>query len=373
MKKFFIFLLVFAVFFLFGCGNKKSDEKESVKNDTDSEIFDEEKNDKPDNDPENGEILEPDDDPENGETLEPDDDPENSEYPDSSCCDCNQQAHYYGSVSSDSDENFFDQCVQEAANSPHCYMGYPEFDAKELFENLRKVTLIFKKECRQQPFGPVLCPDFIPDSISLSGAQLTGCIIDDYEYGEYYCNWHCPYFYFSIDDERFKTVSFSQDFYFSGYPFYYEGSFGIKDSETGESFHAVHTDYCDKTWCGAVLDSWTEGQRYPTSFPFKIVIDGVPEEEDVERPGRQCEDSEGKIYNDGERRSSKCKQFYCEDGKWYEDDILCQDSTCHNGTKAKWLCNDNKTEVDWCDCVGEEGAFFGLWKCKSRADLYCPE
>ena len=375
MKKFFIFLLVFAVFFLFGCGNKKSDEKESVKNDTDSEIFDEEKNDKPDNDPENGEILEPDDDPENGETLEPDDDPE---YPDEGGVggSCSNTVDY-GSASFKRDENFFDQCVYEAEHSYDCYGRNSEFDAKELFENLRKLKIVFnKKDCHQEPYGQIPCPDYIPNSITLSNAQLTGCRISVgiNEPGvDFDCLLDCPTFYFSTDNENFKTIYFQHDYYYpyDGKPFYYSSHFGSNNEELGVS---LYISYAESDYDAASFHNYKAGDKYSVKLLFKIIVDGIPQEEDEDDFSeyyKKCTDFDGISRKHGERITYDCRQFTCNSGEWDKDFSMCY-ASCQPDSTAKWLCNDNQTEIDWCECFGDEETE-SKWSCIDRTEENCHE
>ena len=269
------------------------------------------------------------------------------------CTECNHEPFYYGSASADENEDFFDQCVYEAEHSYGCYDIDPEFDAKELFENLRKITFVLK-ECRQRPFGPVLCPGSIPDSISLAGIQLTGCKIDSIEYGYSWCDWRCPSFYFSIDGEKFKTLSFYQN----GHS--HKDDFGFGGSETGKSFNM----HCEDTLCYA---SYEESQ---VIAEYKMVFDGMPDEEEENNQWRgQC-NYFGEFYKNGERFTDGCTHIYCENGWLHYDESMCR-AECEHLAVAKWLCNDGKTELDWCDCL-QRGDIFE-WVCVDRSEKDCRE
>ena len=83
----------------------------------------------------------------------------------------------------------------------------------------------------------------------------------------------------------------------------------------------------------------------------------------------QCEDSEGRKYKEGDRISDACREAYCSEGGWNEDDMECDG--CVVGNKKKWICADGITEVDWCDCLEDEHVY-SIWNCVERADLNCP-
>ena len=88
----------------------------------------------------------------------------------------------------------------------------------------------------------------------------------------------------------------------------------------------------------------------------------------------QCEDSEGRIYNEGDIISDECLRAYCmDDGGWAEDATTCYGCWGKEiGDKMKWICADGVTEVDWCECVEEEN-HGSEWKCADRVDLNCPK
>lgn len=278
------------------------------------------------------------------------------------CWDCYPECTVksYGSASQTSDENFFDQCVYESENSSFCYKELPEFDAKELFLDLTRMTFVFQKECRQRPVGEVLCPDFIPDSITLANAQLTGCSVEVDDWCDL-----CPSFYFSTDNELFKVVSFQSKFKIEK-PFYANGSVGSNNTEKEISMRIDYNDFSGSAEFNKA------GYQYSLSLPVKILVDGIPanEEENPEETNyKTCKDKDdfsGREYHNGERIARSCARLYCDDGDWYENDTMCYDR-CTIGSKAKWLCNNKKTEVDWCECVENR------WDCVNRADFACPD
>lgn len=259
----------------------------------------------------------------------------------------------YGSTSFTRDEsNVFDDCLRELkySNDSYCH-----FDPDILLTKLQKTTIVFGKKCKQNN-EPVQCPDFIPDSITLS--QITGCNIY-YVSGEVDCYAECPDLYFSTDNEIFKTVSFhpnADDLTYAEIYSYNEGkglSFSI---DTGEDSIASF-----------------KSSDSSITVPFQILVDGVVEIEGF----LQCEDSEGRKYNEGAMISSECKAAYCSDGDWVEDDVTCygcwgKENGYEIGEIMKWVCTDGVTEVDWCKCFEDE-EYGSVWRCRERVDLNCPE
>lgn len=84
----------------------------------------------------------------------------------------------------------------------------------------------------------------------------------------------------------------------------------------------------------------------------------------------QCEDSEGRKYKEGDRISDACREAYCSEAGWNEDEMECDG--CVVGDKKKWICADGVTEVDWCECLEDEHVY-SIWNCVGRADLNCPK
>ena len=115
-----------------------------------------------------------------------------------------------------------------------------------------------------------------------------------------------------------------------------------------------------------------EGKNHKVVFQIdeETVNPGTP---DDELP-HQCEDSEGRIYNEGDIISDECLRAYCmDDGGWAEDATTCYGCWGKEiGDKMKWICADGVTEVDWCECVEEEN-YGSEWKCADRVDLNCPK
>lgn len=85
----------------------------------------------------------------------------------------------------------------------------------------------------------------------------------------------------------------------------------------------------------------------------------------------QCEDSEGRKYNEGDRIPDECLIATCMDGSWIKDAVECSPCGTEIGTKMEWTCTDGVTEVDWCECVEDEESG-SKWNCVERADLNCP-
>ena len=265
----------------------------------------------------------------------------------------------YGSTSFTRDEsNVFDDCLRELkySNDSYCH-----FDPDILLTKLQKTTIVFGKKCKQNN-EPVQCPDFIPDSITLS--QITGCNIY-YVSGEVECYADCPDLYFSTDNEIFKVVSFHP----------YEGyisastsdlAYAYLSSVNAEKGLSFSIDTGENTAIFKLPDS-------SITAHFQILVDGVVEIEGF----LQCEDSEGRKYNEGDKISSECKAAYCSDGDWVEDDVTCygcwgKENGYEIGEIMKWVCTDGVTEVDWCKCFEDE-EYGSVWRCRERVDLNCPE
>ena len=203
MKKILVVFALFCVFFSVSCGSgsKNEDETDSGKPQNDEDTVD-----SGDNDPTDDADSQPE---------ANDDDPEEPPYGGRGC----NARTSYGSTSLTRDESsVFDSCATGAKYS-YSSCHYP--DPAELFLKLQKTTILFKKECKQND-APIPCPDFIPESITLS--QLTGCNIYRNEgtpNDTQPCLPDCPDFYFSTDNEIFKTVEFRHDYnYDSNYPFH---------------------------------------------------------------------------------------------------------------------------------------------------------
>ncbi len=84
----------------------------------------------------------------------------------------------------------------------------------------------------------------------------------------------------------------------------------------------------------------------------------------------QCEDSEGRKYNEGDIISDKCLTTMCRDGGWAEDAVECYPCNAEIGDKMDWTCADGVRKVEWCKCVEDE-EHGSIWDCIERADLNC--
>ena len=85
----------------------------------------------------------------------------------------------------------------------------------------------------------------------------------------------------------------------------------------------------------------------------------------------QCEDSEGRKYDEGDKIPDECRIATCMDGGWAQDEVECSPCGAEIGTKMEWACADGETKVDWCECVEDENNG-SKWNCIERADLTCP-
>ncbi len=124
-----------------------------------------------------------------------------------------------------------------------------------------------------------------------------------------------------------------------------------------------------------------EGKNHKAAFPIDEETTEEPADtettDDTETPDEeapaQCEDSEGRIYNEGDVISDKCLSAMCRDGGWAEDATTCYGCWGKEiGDKMEWTCADGVTKVDWCECVEEEN-HGSEWKCADRVDLNCPK
>ena len=121
-----------------------------------------------------------------------------------------------------------------------------------------------------------------------------------------------------------------------------------------------------------------EGKNHKASFP--IDEETTEEPADTETPDEetqaQCEDSEGRKYNEGDRISDECLEAYCmDDGGWATDATTCYHCWGKEiGDKMEWTCADGVTKIEWCECVEIDNETYGSeWKCADRVDLNCPK
>ena len=347
MKKL-LFISMILMSFLIACGgskNEKQNENPDYEDTNDSDIDSVEISD---------DDTTPDDDPDTNDSLEPqsDDDPEDPPSGGGGSCNVKKS---YGSTSFTRDESsVFDDCVRELRfSNTYCY-----FNPTELLPKLSKTTIIFKKDCRENN-EPVPCPDFIPDSITLS--QIKGCDIYS-SYGGVDCYDECPNFYFPTDNEIFKTVSF--------HPYEEYISSSVSDLD-----YAYIESRNEEKGISFVIDT---GEDNIASFKssdslitlsFELWVDGILEE----MP--HCEDSEGRKYKAGEKIPKECYTMECHYSQWHKSGggggYQCE--SCAVGQKWQWLCADGVNRVDWCECVEDSESQFGSrYSCIERADLNCP-
>ena len=121
--------------------------------------------------------------------------------------------------------------------------------------------------------------------------------------------------------------------------------------------------------CNCVKDKETS-EKLGDEWGKWSCIDGI----NLQCPPRveECEDSEGRIYQHNEKIASECDYVYCTYNGWRPSGSYhCNFSCTDIGEKLNWLCADGVTEVDWCECAGNEEDG-GIFTCIERADLNCP-
>ena len=259
---------------------------------------------------------------------------------------CNVKNSYGSTSFTRNESSVFNDCVTGSELSfDTCY-----FDTNDLLTKLQKTTIIFKKDCRENN-EPVSCPDFIPESITLS--QISGCDIY-HSYGNVKCYDECPNFYFPTDNEIFKTVSFHPNA--DGLTYAHIES---RNEGKGLSF-SIDT--------GEDSIASFKSSDSSITLSFELWVDEILEE----MP--HCEDSEGRKYKAGEKISEECYTMECHYSQWHKSgggDYQCE--SCAVGQKWQWLCADGVNRVDWCECVKDSESQFGSrYSCIERADLNCP-
>ena len=236
---------------------------------------------------------------------------------------------------------------------------------------MQRLKITFGDECKDKSGEQTVeCPDFIPKTLKLE--NLSGC--DVYSVSPYSaCVGPCADIYFSTDNDIFYSVYVGDEY--GGYPF-------IKSSDSIEeaSFLTYMIDGMDYA-----LFSWSEKEADGTetekeALVFRKIVDpvtGEGEEEEVPDDDTilaQCEDSEGRIYEEGDLISEKCGALICSENGWdiyynTECDIECDP----NGGIVEiryWDCSDG-TEFEWCFCDEDENQNTKL-NCVERIDLQCP-
>ena len=146
----------------------------------------------------------------------------------------------------------------------------------------------------------------------------------------------------------------------------------ICNKEESETKYWTCHDYTTVLeWCNCEEDKETS-DKWGENYGKWSCIDRV----DLQCPPRveECEDSEGRKYNRGDKIALECDYMYCTAAGWHHSgsplicDVSCPD---YIGDKKNWLCADGVTEVDWCECVTDEETG-GKWTCTDRVDLNCP-
>ena len=366
MKKFLVVFVLLLVSILIGCGN---DKKESGKTDTgDTETV-------ADADPANTSDNEVATDGDNSgaetedEEMQPDIDW--NEIPDDGSCTIKSSfgAH---SVKKEISET----CIQEIAKAEFALCSWNYKNEKETSKHiayLKTLKITFGKECKDKNGEETVeCPDFIPETLGLK--SITGC--DVYSVSPYAaCMGPCADLYFSTNDDVFHTVYVGDEY--GGYPFI-KSSDSIKEA----SFFTYMDDGIDYA-----LFSWSEKAEDGSEIEkevraFRKIVDPVTGEgEEEEVPDEdiilaQCEDSEGRIYKEGDLISDGCGALICSEEGFVPYEAY-GGMSCYDGcdpelpTSIKyWFCTDG-SDLEWCIC--EEDAEHGSKRnCVERIDLQCP-
>ena len=359
MKKL-LFICMILMSFLIACGgskNEKKNENPDSEDTNDSDIDTVEISDG-DTTPDNPDTT---DDVDNPGNTQPDKDPED---PPSGGGSCNAKESYGSTNFIRGKDDFFDNCISRSENSSHCYSekSYGGTGVAGLFGKLQKVPIIFKKECKQND-EPIQCPDFIPDSITLS--QLAGCTIY-YVSGNLDCLADCPKFYFTTDNEIFKIVSFQHD-YHGAKLFYTNAEIDSINEEGTLGFSMSHYDRKSENY--ALFYNYENNTII--SLPYEI------------KP--KCDDGEGRKYSVGNKISYECNEIECYEclqdscEEYFGEAVWVilgskECSACNPGEKKNWSCEtSNETiEIDWCECIEDE-EYGSKWNCVERADLNCSE
>ena len=269
-------------------------------------------------------------------------------------------------------------CVKEiaAALFPDCGWQSSEESTSDHIAKLQRYEATFSSECKDKNDGKAIeCPDFVPKSLKLT--KLSGCEVYSID-PHTECIAPCADLYFSTDNDIFRTVyagsGYSQDD--NSYDF-------IKSS--GEGGVSLESKF--KTGINEAVFSWSEKGEDGTEIKKEILVkmkvadpvtgEGEEEEEEPDEDTilAQCEDSEGRIYKEGDLISEKCGALICSENGWdiYYDtecDIECDPNAGVVGIRY-WTCPD-WSDLEWCFCDEDENHDTKL-NCVERIDLQCPE
>ena len=158
----------------------------------------------------------------------------------------------------------------------------------------------------------------------------------------------------------------------NGWEIHYDNSPECKVCKFEESTTRYWRCYDDSLleWCNCVEDEETS-EKLGKEYGKWSCINRV----DLQCPPRieECEDSEGRIYQHNDKIASECDYVYCTYNGWRPTGEHECNFSCTNfiGEELSWVCADGVTEVDWCECVEDEGGG-GIFTCIERADLNCP-
>jgi len=263
-------------------------------------------------------------------------------------------------------------CVTKLAGAT-CYKNSSQEDIANIVTGLQKYELVFnKKKCYDfyekdefDNYKRVECPDIIPKKIKI--LQLSGCnIYYDGDNEHTGCETPCPEIYFSTDNDMFKTVAYKDDW----------GDLAwFSQSADGKTSFSSSLDYQKARH---TIFSWHEtaedGREIEKSVRIEMETGNSDTPENEDKVLAQCEDSEGRIYKEGDKIPDECRIMTCSsDGNWVPHQINCYgECDAEISDQMDWTCSDEATDIHWCTCVEDE-EFGSRWNCVERPDLNCPE
>lgn len=161
-------------------------------------------------------------------------------------------------------------CIKEIAKARFAMCDWKYKNEEETAKHiacLQKLEITFGNECKEQD-KTVKCPDFIPESMKLT--KLSGCEVYSADPNTD-CEVQCADFYFSTDNDIFKTVLAGENF-----------SHFIKSSNNGISFEAgfeIGTNKAVFTWSEKAEDGSKIEKK--VSVEMLVVDPSVVEDEPV--------------------------------------------------------------------------------------------
>ena len=280
-------------------------------------------------------------------------------------------------------DNVPEICYEKIAGA-ECYGKATADNVETLVEKLQEYEFVFNREtCRDLNekdesghYKLIPCPDFIPEKFKLS--QLAGCEIYTV-LPEFDCIAPCPDIYFLTDNDYFKTVSYKSHYKNSADKD--KMNLNSLSSDGKISFSSSYYAYDDSR---RTTFSWSETAEDSTEIEKKVSVEmvvadssevdeePVPDEDIILA---QCEDSEGRIYKEGDLISEKCGALICSENGWdmysnTECNVECDPNAGVVGIRY-WTCPD-WSDLEWCFCDEDENHNTKL-NCVERIDLQCPQ